>query len=221
MTPDRRARSESSPRAGPAHPESSPRARAVRPESPSGARAAHLESSPRARAARLESPSGARAARARRVQIANRQDALSVPAASVRALVRLALANVSRPGDVSVSFVGDAEMRRLNRDFHAQDRTTDVLSFPMEEEALLAEIVVCTDRARAEARKRGIAPERELLLYVVHGALHIAGFDDHDPSGRRRMRRRERELLEAMPAVRNDPRGSAWRARDRGRPDRR
>ncbi len=137
--------------------------------------------------------------------IADRQRRLRIPRERVRALVRRALASVPHPGEVSIAFVGDVEMRRLNRDYHAQDRTTDVLTFPMADARRpapavpgegLAELVVCTDRAAVEARSRGGDPERELLLYVVHGCLHLAGFDDHDPRDRRAMRRREREVLE-------------------------
>lgn len=136
----------------------------------------------------------------RLVHIANRQRRLKIPAARVRELVRRALATHADPGAVSLAFVGDREMRRLNRDFHATDATTDVLSFPLGEggaaiDGLLAEIVVCTDRAAVEARRRGRPPRQELLLYVTHGALHIAGFDDHAPDDRRAMRRAERRVM--------------------------
>lgn len=131
----------------------------------------------------------------RRVHVADRQRRIAIPRTRVRTLVRRALAGVKIPGDVSVVFVNDAKMRALNRDFHGVDRTTDVLSFPLADGGLLAEIVVCTDRAAVEARRRGLPVERELLLYVVHGALHIAGYDDHAVADRRRMRERESEVL--------------------------
>lgn len=109
-----------------------------------------------------------------------------------------------RPPRLSVAIVGDRLMRRLNRDFHATDRTTDVLAFPLDDELVglaegpEAEIVVCAPQARREARYRGLAYEVELLLYVVHGVLHLLGEDDGDPEGAARMRRLEMRAMDAI-----------------------
>lgn len=101
---------------------------------------------------------------------------------------------------LSVAVVGDRRMRRLNRDFHAADRTTDVLAFPLgwRGAAVEGEVIACAPYARREAVSRGLDPRGELLLYVVHGTLHLLGEDDHDPDDARRMRALERAALRRL-----------------------
>jgi probable rRNA maturation factor len=124
-----------------------------------------------------------------------------------RDLVRLAHEAARRAGrDVDLSFavLSDAGMRALHRRSLGHDVTTDVLAFPLEEEPVLRGDVVCSaDTARREAAGRGHAPYHELMLYAVHGTLHLLGHDDHAPRPRARMRRAEREVLAALglPAV--------------------
>lgn len=101
-------------------------------------------------------------------------------------------------------FVDDEAMRELNRRFRGLDRTTDVLSFSMQEgpdsginPGLLGDVVVSLDTARRQAERRGISLEKEVDVLLIHGVLHLLGYD-HVGSlrNRRRMRMRERELLE-------------------------
>jgi probable rRNA maturation factor len=110
------------------------------------------------------------------------------------------LADHGAAGTLSVALVGDEEMRRLHRDFAGIDEATDVLSFPLAgaggvDDGVLGEVVVSTETALREARRRGLAPDREIALYAIHGTLHLVGHDDTDPARRRLMRRREREYL--------------------------
>jgi len=103
--------------------------------------------------------------------------------------------------ELSVLLVSDAEMQRLNRDWRGKDRPTDVLAFAQGEGAggapdgLLGDVVISVDTARRQARagRRRLGPEAERLL--VHGLLHLLGYD-HERSAREasRMRRKEREL---------------------------
>lgn len=88
-----------------------------------------------------------------------------------------------------VALVDDATMAELHERFLGEEGPTDVLSFPH------GEIVVSADTALREAEARGIPPLHELLLYVVHGALHLEGFDDKTEEARRRMRAEERRVL--------------------------
>lgn len=109
-------------------------------------------------------------------------------------------------GPVALSFlvVDDAEMHRINREQLGHDYPTDVITFPLETEPmLLADLVVSADTARREAAARGHSAYHELVLYAVHGVMHLLGFDDHSPADRRRMRRAERAALAALgiPAV--------------------
>lgn len=109
----------------------------------------------------------------------------------------LAAAGIRRAA-VSVAVVDDATIERLNRRYLQHDYPTDVLSFPFqcEAEALEGEIVVSAETAARQARRLGWRAEDELLLYVIHGALHLVGHDDQTPAGARRMRNAERKWLD-------------------------
>lgn len=93
-------------------------------------------------------------------------------------------------------------MRRLNRRFHGRDRGTDVLAFDLgpapADGVRSADIVVGVDRARSAARRLGVPVPEELVRYIVHGVLHLSGFSDATPAGRRRMRRRQEELVRCV-----------------------
>ena len=103
-----------------------------------------------------------------------------------------------RAGPLSLALVGDRAIRRLHHDHMGLDSATDVLSFPFGGAGgLLGEVVALADTAWREARARGVRPADELLLYVVHGVLHLLGFDDHAPGDRKRMRAAERRALRA------------------------
>jgi probable rRNA maturation factor len=102
-------------------------------------------------------------------------------------------AELALPGrDVVVALVDDRTIARLHERFLGEKGPTDVLSFPH------GEIVASGDTAWREARARGIDPRHELLLYVVHGALHLAGHRDNGRADRGRMRAAEREVLRRL-----------------------
>ena len=111
--------------------------------------------------------------------------------AEVRATVSAALGHGRRPRLlVSVVFVSDAELARLHGRHLGDPTPTDVMAFELGEEGggAAGELYVSVERARAEARARDLAPERELALYVVHGCLHLCGYDDRRRAPRQRMR---------------------------------
>jgi probable rRNA maturation factor len=132
------------------------------------------------------------------------------PAAlSVRDLERVASA-VSRAlhlnGHVSVSlsFVSEAAMRNLNKEHMHKDRATDVLAFPLEalfvppkEARLLGDLVICPAYAEREAKRRSIAPREELARLLIHGILHLVGYDHDTPLKESRMFGLQERLLEA------------------------
>jgi probable rRNA maturation factor len=108
-------------------------------------------------------------------------------------------------GWVSVGVVGATAMATLHRRFLGLPGPTDVLSFDLGTDRrrghLEGEIVVCTDvaRRRAGARNRSLQAARaELALYLVHGILHLAGYDDRSSAGSRRMHAREDQLLSEL-----------------------
>ena len=92
---------------------------------------------------------------------------------------------------LGVRFVGDREMRRVNRQFRHYDKTTDVLSFPGEEEHL-GDILISVPTARRQAEGAGHGVDRELKTLLLHGVLHCLGYDHETDQGE--MERLERKL---------------------------
>jgi probable rRNA maturation factor len=99
---------------------------------------------------------------------------------------------------LSVAVVDDATIHALNRQFLKHDYPTDVLSFLLENEPdrMEGEVVISADTARAQAERLGVRLADELLLYLIHGVLHLVGFDDTSPRQRDRMRHAERQYME-------------------------
>lgn len=102
--------------------------------------------------------------------------------------------------DLSIIFLNDATMADLHGQFMNDPTTTDVMTFPIEldrrgQKAISGEVYVCIPEARRQAKSRGTAVEREVLLYALHGVLHLCGFDDRTEQDYRRMHRREDQIL--------------------------
>lgn len=140
------------------------------------------------------------------LEIRSSQQSLRVPRARIQAGVVAAFRQVRRRKLplLSIAVVDDVQMAELHRRHLGKTGPTDVLSFPLYEldEALeqglpFGEVVVSADTAIRQARERGHPPSFELCLYVVHGVLHLLGFDDHSLSDRRRMREAEARCLRA------------------------
>ena len=133
------------------------------------------------------------------VEITNEQDALPIDPARLEAAVRLILEEqLVSDAEISVAVVDDATIRRLNRQYLDHDDTTDVLSFPLEQSAerLEGEVVVSAQTAAAAAGRFGWSAADELLLYVIHGTLHLVGVGDTTPREQAEMRARERACLD-------------------------
>jgi probable rRNA maturation factor len=133
-----------------------------------------------------------------RVDVANEQAAVKVDRPRLVAAIQSVLrAEGFRSATISLAIVDDATIQALNRRWLRHDYPTDVLSFLLDEAAdsLDGEIVVSGETAAASAPRFAWSAGDELLLYVIHGALHLAGYDDQSPEDRRRMRQREREFL--------------------------
>jgi probable rRNA maturation factor len=95
-------------------------------------------------------------------------------------------------GEVGILLTGDAEMRRLNLQFRGKDAPTDVLSFPAPPDAGGGDIAISLARARAQAASLGHDLLTEIKVLILHGMLHLAGYDhEHD---RGQMLRREQAL---------------------------
>jgi len=128
--------------------------------------------------------------------VTNEQSSLRVNRRRLAAAVRVALTG-QRAAQVSLAVVDDARIRELNRRFLAHDYPTDVLSFVLEqsEDYWEGEVIVSAERAQAECGRYGWGPTEELLLYVIHGTLHLVGDDDLRPGPRRMMRAQEKACL--------------------------
>lgn len=101
---------------------------------------------------------------------------------------------------ISIAVVDDPTMHDLNRRYLQHDYPTDVLSFLLEEDddRLEGEIIISADYAAREAEQFAWSAQDEMLLYVIHGALHLAGYDDLEPEVKAEMRSKERQYLAAF-----------------------
>lgn len=131
----------------------------------------------------------------------------------LRRVVQRAVAGEGLDGSyqVTVTLVSDDEIRDLNKTHRGKDEVTDVLSFPLTEgdtasfvlpdevPTHLGDVVVSTDRARAQAAELGHSFERELAYLAVHGTLHLLGYDHEDDGEKVRMRAREEDVLADLP----------------------
>jgi probable rRNA maturation factor len=132
------------------------------------------------------------------VKINNRQDELPIDRRRIRCAVQTILADRGvRKAQIGVTVLDDPAIRELNCRYLDHDYATDVLSFPMEQSRgeVEGEIVVSAQTAAANARYYGLAPADELLLYVIHGTLHLVGLRDKRPKDRAAMRAAERRYL--------------------------
>lgn len=99
--------------------------------------------------------------------------------------------------NLSIVTMTDEELRELNVQSLDHDYYTDILTFEIDrnETDLLAELYFSVDRAAENARKHKQSTEDELILLAIHGVLHLAGYDDHEPAARRKMLRTQRNYL--------------------------
>lgn len=103
--------------------------------------------------------------------------------------------------EISLAVVDDPTIHQLNRQFLNHDFPTDVLTFPGESNSadlMQGEIIVSVDTATQIAGEYGLSADGEVVLYFIHGLLHLAGLDDHAEEDARQMRKFERHFLELV-----------------------
>jgi probable rRNA maturation factor len=144
--------------------------------------------------------------------IANRHPLLRVDRRALRQVIGVLDTHAARfrggcpPGELSLALLTDPDLARLHADFLGDPKTTDVITFAGQPALGLAgEICVSVDTAAAYARKHRRHFAEELTLYVVHGWLHLAGYDDLVPLKKRAMRRAERRALALLRSQRVPP----------------
>jgi probable rRNA maturation factor len=137
-----------------------------------------------------------------RVKIANQQERVAIDWAKFREIGQTVLSGEGvTHARVTLAFVDNATIHRLNRQFLQHDEPTDVLSFPMSEPGareLQGDVVIGVEVAESQAAERGHEVITELALYAIHGLLHLCGYDDHTENDRRQMRQKERHYLKAL-----------------------
>ncbi len=150
----------------------------------------------------------------------------NVWADKLREAAEICLANegITKYSEISVSFVSEEEIRKLNREYRENDSVTDVLSFPMfeagelaamsarvasEREALgdtgedgfympLGDVVICEEQARKQAEEYGHSYEREVVYLFVHSVLHLLGYDHMEPDEAAVMEAKQAKALEDL-----------------------
>lgn len=132
------------------------------------------------------------------IGISNEQESLEVDVVRLRQAVEWILSDAEiYTAEISVAIIDDPTMHQLNREHLNHDYPTDVLSFVLDrsESSLDGEVIVSADTAIARATEFCLPPEDELLLYVIHGTLHLVGYDDKEASKRALMRQQELHYL--------------------------
>ena len=130
----------------------------------------------------------------------------------VKKIVRQVLKaeGVSSPYEVSLVFTDSETVKTLNRDYRGIDEPTDVLAFymlpqkgaassfalPPDGVTRLGEVIISFPQAQLQAREQGHSLQRELALLVIHGVLHLLGYDHEEAGEGKKMKAREKELLE-------------------------
>ncbi len=137
-----------------------------------------------------------------RIEIANEQDH-PVDGDPLIAAARLVLETEGiESAELSIAIVDDPAIRKLNNTYLGHDYETDVISFLLDDDPetgfLSGQLIVSADTAARLAGELGIAMNDELLLYVVHGTLHLVGFDDKQPELATNMRTAERRYLQQL-----------------------
>lgn len=129
-----------------------------------------------------------------KVTVSSRQRRLKVNTRVLASIAERALELVhSSPARLSIVLVDDSTIARLNAQYHATPGPTDVLSFDYG--GGQGELVISVQHAVAQAKRFRTTPAREVILYVVHGILHLHGYDDVAARDRQRMRTAERRLM--------------------------
>ena len=144
-----------------------------------------------------------------KVEIANLQKYYKIKDYKIKQVVKEVLGKKSSSAKLSFAFVDNNEIKRLNKKYFDSDDVTDVIAFPLNNHnnSLNGEIVVSVETAVDTAIKENVDVEGEIVLYVVHGLLHLLGYSDVNREDAIIMHEKESKILKAlgynMPTVDN------------------
>ena len=138
------------------------------------------------------------------IDVVNLQRKVRIETGEIRVFTQLLILNVKEAGErsFSVAFVSDSRMKQLNELFRGKDSTTDVLSFPHEPDAFdpdknnLGDIVISAEQAKRQADENGLTLDAEIKQLILHGVLHLCGYDHEADTGE--MNSRELELRDKL-----------------------
>jgi probable rRNA maturation factor len=134
-----------------------------------------------------------------KISVASPQEVVPIDRRRLREVARAVLEGEGvADHEISLAFVDNPTIHRLNKRYLDHDEPTDILTFPLGEPGarkLAGELVIGAEVALAQAAERGHDVQAELAYYVIHGLLHLCGFDDHDEADVRAMREKERHYL--------------------------
>jgi probable rRNA maturation factor len=124
------------------------------------------------------------------IEVVNRQRKLRIDVDRWREFATKAAGVVPNASDFTVAFVSDRAMRELNRMWRHKSGTTDVLSFPAEqdefekaEETRLGDVIISVEQAARQAKENGLTLEDEIAQLILHGLLHLCGYDHETDNG--------------------------------------
>ena len=118
------------------------------------------------------------------IEVVNRQRTKKVNIETWAKFANKALDSIGKHGSsATIAFVSDKKIRTLNHQFRNVDKPTDVLSFPADEKANLGDIAISIDRAAAQAKENGLALDDEIAQLILHGLLHLCGYDHETDNG--------------------------------------
>ena len=130
-----------------------------------------------------------------KVYFSNRQKALPLSQKAARQIAKEVLAlEGATCQDLSLYFVTSEQISQLHEEFFNDSSVTDCISFPIDDETL-GEVFVCPQTALDYCAKHGGDPYEETALYIVHGLLHLLGYDDLEAQKKRIMRKKEKKCM--------------------------
>ncbi len=144
-----------------------------------------------------------------KVEIANLQKHYKIKDSKIKQVVKEVLGKKGSSAKLSIAFVDNNEIKRLNKIYFGSNEITDVIAFPLNnhKSALNGEIVVSVETAVDTAVKENVDVEGEIVLYVVHGMLHLMGYRDGNRKDAEIMHNKESSILKSlgynMPTVEN------------------
>lgn len=132
------------------------------------------------------------------ISVYNRQKDLQIDKSSVRTLV-LAILKYLKVSfeEISIYLVSEKQISQLHDQFFQDPSSTDCISFPIDK-SHLGEVFVCPKVALEYAQKKGLDPKGEVALYIIHGILHLLGYDDLEPKERKTMRKKEKSCMRQL-----------------------